>query len=310
MPPLGIHFTTDQPTDPISDIGMVRLWDDGVTWKDIHVGPGQFHWGRLDWLVRDRYAGKNITLCIAATPQWSAEKPNEPHFAPWLGPGTNSLPRDTDRCWKPFIWELSTRFKGLIHSYEIWNEPQLVDFLGSSFWDDPGRRRLAKMIKDAARIIKGNDPKALIGSPSILPRESSGGLKRGGRMLDALVAEGAHKSIDWWACHLYPEPNKGAKRWNKYFKEFKDELKRRNLPNYKKVRVTETMFGLLAPDPIPEQKAYELVRDMYKYAGNSWVYNYAFDRMDLNGDPGSESGFRFDHNTAAWRAAKKYHNAF
>ncbi len=300
-----MHFTTNQEKDPVNDIQLVRLWDDGVTWKDLHVAPGQFHWARLDYLL-DRYKGKNITLCIAATPQWAAEKPNEPHYAPWLGPGTNSLPKDPDHTWKPFVWELSDRYKGRIHSYEIWNEPQLVDFLGASFWNNAGRDRLAQMIKDAGRIIKSNDPQALIGAPSLLPRESSGGMKRAGKMLDALQRKNAYKYIDWNACHIYPEPGKGSDRWTKYFNDVKSELKRRGIPG--PIRVTETMFGLLGP-AMNDPDIYHAIRDTYKAHPKVWTYWYAWDRMDLNGS-GEGDGFQIDHGRVAWEAIKKYHNKF
>ena len=32
---LGMHFTDPKDSDPIQDVDRIRLWDCGVTWKDI-----------------------------------------------------------------------------------------------------------------------------------------------------------------------------------------------------------------------------------------------------------------------------------
>ena len=148
---------------------------------------------------------KHITYVIAATPRWAASDPSAPHSAPWLGPGTNSLPGDLNASWKPFVANLSQRYKGRIHAYEIWNEPQLADFMYP--YDDKNRNKLAQMTKDASRIIKGNDPKALIGCASVLPRPSSGGMKKASKYFTALKKKDSKKwcGIDFVACHIYPQ---------------------------------------------------------------------------------------------------------
>ncbi len=307
MPPIGVHFTTRQKQDPVNDVGLVRLWDNGVAWSQLCHAPGSYNFDLLDYLVFERYKGKNISYCVASTPSFYSQKPNEPHYAPWLGPGTNSLPKDPDHDYKPFLWELSQRYKGHINSYELYgNEPQLVDFLAKTHFNDKGLNYLADLIKIGARIIKSNDPKALIGSPALLPRESSGGAKKFGKILDAIQRRGADKSIDYWTTHIYPEPGKGRKRWTKYFNVVKDELKRRKLGG--PIRITETMYGLLG-DPIPDSKIYELIRDTYKHHPKNFIYWYAFDRPDLNGT-GVGDGFQIDTDRVAWRAIKKYHDAF
>jgi len=79
MAPIGVHFTTRQAKDPVVDVQNIRLWDNGVTWKDIAVGPGHYEWDLLDHLVFERYKGKNITYVLHATPQWAAQKPNAAH---------------------------------------------------------------------------------------------------------------------------------------------------------------------------------------------------------------------------------------
>ena len=88
----------------------------------------------------------------------------------------------------------------------------------------------------------------------------------------------------------------------------KSELKSRNVPNANKIRVTETLYGLLGP-AIPDDKIHQLVRDTYEHHPKTWIYWYAFDRVDLQGN-GEGTGMQIDHGRTAWNAIKKYHNAF
>jgi len=290
-----MHFTSPQDTDPVGDVTHVRLWDCGITWKDIHMAPGSFNWARMDRLM-DKYEGKHITYVIAATPQWAAADPNAPHAAPWLGAGSNSLPGDPDNSWKPFLSNLSQRYSGRIKAYEIWNEPQLADFMYP--WDTKQRNLLAQMTKDASRIIKCNDEAALIGSASVLPRDSSGGMKKAKKYLQALKDKN-WCGIDFVATHIYPEPGKGAKRWKAMLEDVQDTMKDMKCPT-KKIWVTETLYGLLG-DPIATgEKAEQLVKDTYEYAGGKFVFFYAWNRPDLN------AGFLIDHGTATWNAIKEH----
>jgi len=294
---IGMHFTSPEPNDPVGDVTHVRLWDCGVTWKDIHTAPGSFNWARMDSLM-DQYKGKHITYVIAATPRWAAKDPNAPHAAPWLGAGSNSLPGDLDASWKPFVANLSQRYKGRINAYEVWNEPALADFMYP--YDDKNRNLLAKMTKDASRIIKGNDPKALIGAASVLPRDSSGGMKRSSRMFTAYAKQGKNwGGIDFVACHIYPEPGKGFNRFKALFNEVKSSMKEHGCP-VTKIWVTEAAYGLLAKDPIPDAKAEQLVKDTYEFIKKKNLYWYAWNRAaDLG-------GFSISHGSAGWNAIKKY----
>lgn len=288
---IGMHFTSPSESDPISDVDWVRLWDCGVTWRDIHKAPGVYDWSRLDMLVH-KYRGKKILYVIAATPQWLSLNPTAPHYAPWLGPGSNSLPFDLEE-FNQFVWNLSTRYKGHIHAYSVWNEPQLADFCYPYTYSTVNR--LALMTKRAYRTIKSNDPNALVGAASVLPRPSSGGMKRARRYLRALKRQGW--PVDFMDAHIYPEPGKGAKRWRFLLSQVKRTLRSMNSP-VKKIWITETAYGLL-DGPIPDAKADQLVRDTYTYAGGRFVFWYAWNRRDLG-------GFTFDHDSAGWKAVKKY----
>ena len=210
---------------------------------------------------------------------------------------SNSLPGDPDNSWKPFVANLSQRYAGRIKAYEIWNEPALADFMYP--YDDKNRNKLAQMTKDASRIIKSNDPKALIGSASVLPRDSSGGMKRSGKYLAALKKKDSKNwcGIDFVACHIYPEPGKGAKRFKNLLQEVKDTMADMKCP-------TKNMDhrGVLRAlgRPYPMEKGADLVKKTYEYAGGRFIHWYAYNRSDLN------AGFVMKKGNAIWDSIREH----
>jgi len=284
----GMHFNNIPQNVPKTE--WVRLWDCGVTWKDVNPAPDVYGWSRLDHLI-NLYSDRKILYVFAATPQWIAMNPNQGHFAPWLGPGTNSLPSDLDQ-WNKFVWQVVSRYKGRIHAYQIWNEPQLVDFMYP--WTQSNRNRLATMTWRANRTIKSVDPKARVVSAAVLPRPSSGGMKRGGRYLSALRERGW--PVDIVACHIYPEVGKRAKRWGVLLNNVRKSVE--DMKGPKNIWVTETNYNLLGP-VIPENIAGGLIRNTYQQAGNSKIFWYGWDSTSWLG------GLNINHNTSAWNEIKR-----
>ena len=269
----GMGFTTlDSLRGRPNQVGTIRIWDIGATWKDIHTGPDQYDWAKLDEIVAAS-AGERIIYCIAATPRWAAENPDAPHYAPWLGPGSNSLPGDVNASWKPFVSNIAQRYKNRIHGYEIWNEPQLPDFMYP--WNSDTRKRLAKMTNDAARIIREFDPKAEVYSASVLPRSSSGGMEKGSKYLSALKTNGV--KLDGYTCHLYPFV--GDQDFGKMLSSVRECL-----PNKARLLVTECAIDLLGPETTSRTRIDAGVKDLYSAMRNDEeVIWYAWQRPDLGG---------------------------
>lgn len=284
-----MHF--NDPIDPTVKTDWVRLWDCGVTWKDIHLGPNQYDWTRLDYLV-NLYSDRNILYVFAATPKWLSKKPYPPHAAPWLGEGSNSLPIDIEE-WNKFVWMVSKRYAGKIQAYEIWNEPQLADFMYP--YNRRTIRTLVNMTKRAYRTIKTNDKNALVISASVLPRKSSGGMKRSNRYLKALKKRGW--PVDRVSCHIYPEIGLGPQQWFTYLKDVRNSVN--DLGGPRLIWVTETNYNLKGKklDPITSER---YVRETYRYAGKSPVFWYGWDKDDILG------GLIINHESAAWKEMQKH----
>lgn len=295
---IGLHETDPAGWDQLpAEVTHLRLWDVGVHWAAIHTAPRTYDWTLLDSLV-DSAAGRHLTYVIAGCPRWAAKHPDAPHAAPWLGPGSNSMPHDLDTV-NEFAWHLATRYAGRIGAYEVWNEPQLADFLHP--YTDAECTTLARMTQRIHRTISAVDPRALVLAASVLPRASSGGMTRARRYLNALARRGWPG--DGFTTHLYPEPGHGAPRWASMLTDVTATLRALGAPR-RRLWVTETAIGLLAPPTTPEQDE-TAVRGIYRRARGIPVFWYAANRPDLGGmqittTPGAES--------VAWRAIRRHHD--
>jgi polysaccharide biosynthesis protein PslG len=281
------------------DVGVTngRIWDMGAAWNQIHMGVDTYNWDNLDAIVGQMQSlGMSITYVISACPQWLAKYPNNPYPAPWLGPGSNSMPSDMDEANK-FFWNLSTRYAGRIQAYEIWNEPQLSDFLYP--YNDVELGDLATMTKRAYSTIKTCDGGARIVAASLLPRASSGGMSKASKYLDAIRANGWN--VDLFNCHIYPNIGEGPDVWGSMLSDCRGTIASYGAPSGE-VWVTETNFDLLG-STISEEAAPGYVDGAYAQAGAQGVtevYWYGWDTTASLGGLDIRSG------TSAWAAIKNH----
>jgi polysaccharide biosynthesis protein PslG len=289
-----MHFTSAADFDVIpAEVTHIRLWDVGVAWKDIHTGPDVYNWTLLDSLVA-KAGNRHLTYVIAGCPRWLAKYPNQGHYAPWLGPGSNSMPYSIDEANK-FVWNLATRYKGRIKAYEVWNEPQLADFLYP--YTDAECNTLATMTKRFFKTIKAQDPAALVLAASVLPRESSGGMNRARRYLAAM--QRANWNVDAFTCHIYPEVGFWAPRWKNMLQDVVSTLKSMGTPT-SKLWITETLYGLLGPELTDAAALDTAVKALYEGDGGRFVFWYAWDRPDLGGS-------MIANGKPTWDAIKAHH---
>jgi hypothetical protein len=254
--------------------GPVRLWDCGVTWADLNPAPGRYEWARLDAIV-DSLPGRDIMLTIAGTPQWAAREPQS-SGAPWLPAGSNSPPH-TMSDWTAFIGNVARRYTGRITSYQIWNEPQNHDF-----WAPIGQvSMLGPMTAKARRIVDAIDSSAKIIGAQVMPRASSGGMRRASGYLEALAASGW--PIDVHTASVYPEPGKAVAAWESMILQWKAGLVRAGAPR-RPLWVAETNFNLQA-GPLEDPIALARLRGTGKAANAvnvARVYWYAW---GVHGNP-------------------------
>lgn len=141
----GLHDGTNLSFNYLN-VGAVRLWDVGVTWKAIETSPGIFNWTKFDSLVNAAVAeGAAITYVLGQVPSFYALAP------------TATPPLDK---WEAYVRAVATRYKGRISHYQIWNEANSTNFFTGTTAD------MARMTKVAALAINSTDPAALVVAPS------------------------------------------------------------------------------------------------------------------------------------------------
>ncbi len=187
----GMHIHRAATTTPWPEITFAsqRLWDVSLTWRDLEPKPGQWHWEDLDRAVRlDDQHGVSALLDLSMTPEWAASRPEED--SPY-GKGAASPPVSLAE-WQRHVSAVATHYKGRIHAYELWNEPNFTTFYTGT------TNQLVELARTGYAAIKAVDGAATVASPAF-SLEDDGGY----RGLEAFLAAGGGAFADVIAVHLY-----------------------------------------------------------------------------------------------------------
>jgi hypothetical protein len=273
----GAYFTTGHMPDPAT-FGLVRLHDCGVSWNEIHKGPGQFKWDTLDQIVA-KLPGKKIVYTFARTPQWASMRPNEPGPCGGNLTGCGAPPADVDSTnahWKEFVTVLATRYKGRF-DYEGWNEANGA--YKGAFWTGT-TAQLVRMQSDAYAIIKSIDPTAMVAGPSV------DGESNQFPWLDGYLAAGGNKYQDAVTFHAYlhdlnSDPAPTLTSWLAQFRA----LKAKHGIASQELWQTEGSWahGTLGAGPLtPDQQAAYTMQSMIfgSSAGVSRWVHYSYDNVN------------------------------
>jgi polysaccharide biosynthesis protein PslG len=137
----------DKTLDTLQSIGVqnVRIF---VPWAFVEPAQGTYDWSYVDEVV-DAAAARNMGVLaeINATPAWASTSGNFP-------PGSGT-PNATD--FASFASAVATRYGNDISAYEIWNEPNSVQFSNPI---DPVA--YAKLLQAAYPAIKAANPNATV----------------------------------------------------------------------------------------------------------------------------------------------------
>lgn len=206
------------------------------------------------------------------------------------------MPYDIEQ-FNAFVWNLSTRYAGRISAYEIWNEPQLNDFLYP--YDTTEVNALAEMTRRAYSTMKTCDPNALLLAASVLPRASSGGMDKADKYLSALQTKGWN--VDGFTTHIYPNIDEGSDVWNSMLMDARNSIAAYGPPS-SLLWVTETNYNLLGP-VVSEESAPGLINATYAYAAGQEVGVIHWYGWDTTANLG---GLNINHDTSAWNAIQAY----
>jgi PKD repeat protein len=153
----GMHIQSTSTPWPTAKFGTQRFWDSGVSWTAINTSRGVYNWGGLDNRINiGSQKGLQLIYTFGRTPQWASSNPTNATCG--YGPGQCAPPADLND-WDSFVRAIATRYKGRIHAYEIWNEPNHAEFYQGSI------ATLVEMARRAYNIIKSVDPDAIVITP-------------------------------------------------------------------------------------------------------------------------------------------------
>jgi hypothetical protein len=189
--------------DPVSwpqaKVGAIRLWDSGVTWRQIETSPGNFDFTALDAQVgMARKQGAEVLLVLGQTPTFHATRPKTASYA---GLGAASMP--TLGSWKNYVAKVVRRYKGKGVDYQVWNEANVA-----GFWNGTAKQ-MATLTKVTSQVVARNDKSADVVSPALATRLT--GQRKWLRDFYAIKTGGKRVGswVDVVSLNLYPLPNQG-----------------------------------------------------------------------------------------------------
>ncbi|MBZ5697612.1 MAG: hypothetical protein LAN18_03600 [Acidobacteriia bacterium] len=184
------HLATTTPW-PVVRFANWRLWDAHVNWPDLEPVRGKWDFKTLD-LYLDMAGQHHVDLLLplALSPPWASARPDErSNYAL----GNAAEPKDMSD-WRDYVRTVGTRYKGRVHEYEIWNEPNVKGFWSGS------TEQMVELVREAAKVLKQVDPNIRLISPS-----ATG--PHGVEWLDQFLAAGGGAYADVIGYHFYVTPN-------------------------------------------------------------------------------------------------------
>jgi hypothetical protein len=140
---------------PRGPVGSLRLWDAGVSWRQLERSRGKFDWGYLDSLVATaRSRGAKPLLVLGQTPKFYATHPT---WRGAYGAGAPTMPNL--QAWKRYIAAVANRY-GTRVDYQVWNEPNVI-----GYWRGTPHQ-MAVLTRVAHDVLDDWAPKAKLIAPS------------------------------------------------------------------------------------------------------------------------------------------------
>lgn len=183
VPRPGMRAPDQWPSVPF---GSWRLLGGYVDWPELEPEKGQWKFSTLDQYVDlAEQHHVDVLLPLVFSPQWASSRPKEKSQ---YSPGNAAPPLDMN-AWTTYVRTVATRYKGRIHEYEIWNEPNVPNIFSGT------PDQMLELTKEASLVLKEVDPSVTVVSPSA----AYNGLS----WLQTFLQKGACKYVDVVGFHFY-----------------------------------------------------------------------------------------------------------
>ncbi|OEV13383.1 hypothetical protein AN218_03740 [Streptomyces nanshensis] len=192
----GLTLNTDTGRMPGFRTGSVRMWESETRWGSIERSRRHYDWSTADRTVNNaRREGLPVLFTLSGTPLWAG---GEDAHGSGYQDSLASPPQDL-ADWDHFVRKAVERYRGRVDSYELWDYPSHpLHYAGSL-------ATLAEMVERASRIIRREDPSALVACPSFGRLWTAQGRQR----LREFARTGAFGSCDAAALKLVPRKPTG-----------------------------------------------------------------------------------------------------
>jgi len=193
---IGMHVNkADIPGVLMEHMGVRRLWDTYAGgWASAEPARGVYDWTKLDSTVAEAQKhGIELIYTFGITPPWASARPSE-HSV--YGDGNIAEPANVEDL-RAFASALSSRYRGRIRAYEIWNEANEPTFFSGT------PEKLVEMAQAVYEGVKSGDPHALVLSANITGQGSAG-------YLDYYLSLGGDRYADIISAHVYANVNSSA----------------------------------------------------------------------------------------------------
>ncbi len=290
----GMH-DGDPVSWPETRVGNIRLWDSGVTWREIETSRGQYDFSRLDGQIATARANKaRVLLVLGQTPRFHSSKPRKLGS---YGRGAASMP--TKAAWTDYVYTVVRRYRGQGVDYQVWNEANV-----SGYWNGTPAQ-MAKLTQWTSRIVNRNDAGAKVVAPALATRLTSQrawlrafyAQRTGGRKVASYV--------DAVSLNLYPLPKQAPEASMKLLAASRTMLAQAGVR--KQIWNTEINYGLLgggtAKNISRGKEASYVGRTLVLNASSNVkrVFWYAWDLQAL-----ANTQLTYTNGTSLTRAGKAY----
>lgn len=165
VPPafIGINLQRRTYTEPLppAEVHAWRSFD--AAWYKVEPVRGDWHFDHSDATVADaQRLGVDLDLVLTSSPTWASARPTESVIRPYFPKGMRAEAANLDD-WTRYVHTVAERYKGRVHTYELWNEPNLKD------WYSGDADHMAALCLAAYRTLKAVDPSITVISPGFSP---------------------------------------------------------------------------------------------------------------------------------------------
>ncbi len=200
-------------------------------WFQVETTQGTYNWTKFDNLYAlAKSKGLNVMLVVSGTPTWAS------------GCGSVWCPPDAahDTQWRSFLTAATNRYKDPalynIHTYEIWNEPNI-----QLFFEVPNASvYVNRVLKPAYQSVIAADPAATILSGGTSPAESNHAVDIAPwEFVRDMYAAGGKSYFHHIAHHPYTwpyEPAYGSASWNAFKQMYENPPATPEDPSPKSIR--------------------------------------------------------------------------